>query len=332
VRLFVLLLAGPAFAFAQSTVTTYTPDLANGGQTVLSASTSSDHTQTQITQSLNGRQVPLEQHQERVIRSDANGSVTESIVRRADPTGQFFTTERTVTETRKNPDGSSTAQATTYRSDINGGDQLAERRTTGTHVSGKTTTVTIAIDQLGADGSLQTVEKRSDVTQDLSQGTEKKSSTTESIYRALPGESFHEAVRKVTTQTTSGDKTVEDTADYEPGAAAGDLQFQERRVSTTSKTPSGSQATIVDVYAPAADGVVQSSDDKPQLKQEQIITRVQNPDGSVVDTFSVREPNISNPTQLGAAREITRTVCTGNCGAPPAVPAEAPANDPTAKH
>ncbi len=308
----------------QSTTTTYTPDLANGGQTVLSASTSSDHTQSQITQSLNGRQVPLEQHQERVIRSDANSSVTESIVRRSDPTGQFVSSERTVTETHKNPDGSSTVQATTYRSDINGGDQLAERRTTETHIAGKTTTVDTAIDQPGTDGGLQTVEKRSDVTLDLSQGTEKKSSTTESIYRALPGQSFHEAVRKVTTQTTSGDKTVEDTADYEPGATVGDLQFQERRVSTTTKTPSGGQATIVDVYAPAADGVVQSSDEKPQLKQEQIITRVQNPDGSVVDTLSVRESNLSHPTELGAAREITRTVCTGNCGVAPAAPAPAP--------
>jgi len=56
------------------------------------------------------------------------------------------------------------------------------------------------------------------------------------------------------------------------------------------------------------------------------------PSTAVVDTFSVREPNISDPTSLGAVREITKTVCTGNCGGPPVTPAEAPANDPAAKH
>jgi hypothetical protein len=323
VKLFVLLSA-VALAFGQSTVTTYTADVPNGGFDVSSATSSSDHTQSQITQSINGTQVPLEQHQERVLRSDANSSVTESIVRRSDPTGQFVTTERTVTETRKNPDGSSTAQSTVYRSDINGSELPAERRTTDTRVAGPTTTVNTVIDRPGVNGSFQTVEKRSDITQDLTQGTEKKSTTMESVYRGSPEEGFREAVRKVVNSTVTDGRTVEDTTDYEQGATSGSLQFQERRVSTTAINPGGGQSTIVDVYAPSADGIVQSSDAQPQLKQEQIITRVQNPDGSVVDTFSVREPNVSDPTRLGAVRQITKTVCTGNCGAAPTTPPAAP--------
>lgn len=340
-RLFVLL-AGALFAGAagclclgQSTVTTYTPDLANGGYAVSSASSSSDHTQTQITQSLNGGQVPLEQHEQRVIRSDSTGSVIESIVRRYDPDGQFASTERTLTETHTHPDGSSTVQSTTFRADVNGTEQPVERRTVDTQVAGKTTTNNTVIEQPGQSGSLEPVEKQAEVTEDLSQGTQKKSSTTESIYRANPGEGFREAVRKVTTETQSDDQTVNDVTDYEPGTTAGSLEFQERRVSTTTTAPNGSQSTIVNVYAPSVDGVVQSSDQPPQLKQQQIITRIKNPDGSVVDTLSVREPNLSDPTRLGDARQITQTVCTGNCGgpptAPPAAPAQAPANDPAAK-
>lgn len=336
-RLFVLL-AGALFAGAagciclgQSTVTTYTPDLANGGYAVSSASTSSDHTQTQITQSLNGVQVPLEQHQQRVIRSDATGSVIETIVRRYTPDGQFASTERTVTETHTHADGSSTVQSSTYRTDVNGTEAPVERRTIDTQVAGKITTTNTVIEQAGQSGSFEPVEKHAEVTEDLSQGKEKKRSTTESIYRASAGEGFREAVRTVTTQTQSDDKTVEDVADYEPGITAGSLEFQERRVSTTTTTPGGNQSTIVNVYAPSADGVAQSPDAPPQLKQQQIITRIKNPDGSVVDTFSIREPNVSEPTELGAVRQITQTVCTGNCGAAPTVPPEAPPNDPAAK-
>jgi hypothetical protein len=337
VRLFVLL-AGALFAGAagciclgQSTVTTYTPDLANGGYAVSSASTSSDHTQTQITQSLNGGQVPLEQHEERVIRKDSTGSVTETIIRRYTPDGQFASTERTITESHTHPDGSSTVQSTTYRADVNGTEAPAERRTIDTQVAGKTTTTNTVIEQPGQSGSFETVEKQAEVTEDLSQGTQKKSSTTESIYRGIPGEGFREAVRKVITETQSDDQTVKDVTDYEPGSNAGSLQFQERRVSTTSTTPGGSQSTIVNVYAPSVDGVSPSSGDPPQLKQQQIITRIKNPDGSVVDTFSVREPNVSEPTELGDVRQITQTVCTGNCAGAPTAPPAAPPNDPAAK-
>jgi hypothetical protein len=321
---------------AQSTVTTYTADIPNGGFAVSSTTSSSDHTQAQLTQSINSTQVPLEQHQERVISSDANGSVIESIIRRSDPTGQFVTTERTVTETRKKGDGSSTTLATTYRSDINGTQLPAERRVTDTRVAGSTTTVNTVIDRPSVNGSFETVEKRAEVTQDLTQGTEKKRTTTESVYRGSPDEGFREAVRKVSNQTVSAGQTVEDTTEYEPGENSGSLQFQQRRVSTTTIARDGAQSTIVDVYAPSADGIVQSQGAQPQLKQEQVITRVKNPDGSTVDTFSVREPNVSDPTHLGDLRQITKTVCTGNCGSTPAAPSPAPpegtANDPTAKH
>jgi hypothetical protein len=307
-------------AAAQSTVTTYTPDLANGGETVLSTSSSSDHTQTQVTQSLNGQQVPLERHESRVISTDANGSVTETIVHRYDPNGQLISTERTVTDQRKTAGGGSTVRSTTYRSDINGSEQPAERSTIETRVSGATTTVDTVVDRPNASGSFQPVEKRVDVTQ----GTDKKSTTTESIYRADSNDGFREAAHKVINTTQAGGRTVVDTTDYEPGVTNGSLQFQERRVATTTSTPGGNQTTQIDVYAPAAYGQIQSADESPRLLQQQIVTSVKKPDGSVVETLSVRDSSVSDPNRLGDLRQVTQTLCTGKCdgGAPaPAAPA-----------
>lgn len=329
-KLLVLWAGCAALAGAQSTTTTYTADYANGGFAVSSVSSSSDHTQTQAGQSLNGGQVPLEKHEEHVIRSDANGSVTEAVVKHYDPTGQLVSTDRTVTEVRKSGNGS-TSQSTAYHTDVNGQEQVTERNTTETSTSGSTTTVNTTVDRPSPGGTFEAVEKRSEVTQTETQGKEKKSTTTESVYRGDPSEGFHEAERKVITATNTDGRTVTDTTDYGPGSTNGELQFQERRLSTTSIAPNGDQSTIVDVYAPSADGTVRDPNAAPQIKQEQIISRVKNPDGSVVDTFSIREPSVSDPTHLGDVRPISRTVCTGKCsGAPAASPAADSAATPAA--
>jgi hypothetical protein len=324
VKLYILALAA-ALTFAQSTTTTYTPDLLNGGVTSLATTTSSDHTQTQITQSLNGRPVPLEQHEERIISRAADGTVTtETIVRKYDPTGQLATTERTVTEQRDIPGGGSIVKSTTYKSDVNGDQQPAERRTVETTVSGATTTANTVVDRPGLDGSLQTTEKHAAVTV----ATKDLSTTTDSVYRPDPNGAFTEAERKAITETHSGNQTVVSTTEYQPNGTAGALQFQEQRVATTVTAPDGSQSTLVDVYAPSADGTVRSAGDPPQLKQQQIITHEKRPDGSYADVFSIREPSVSEPTLLGPARIVTQTVCTGKCDT---APVQAPPPDPAAK-
>ena len=273
-----------------------------------------------MTQSLNGREVPLEQHEERVLSRAADGTVTsEAIVRKYDPTGQFVTTERTVTEQRKTPDGGSIVKSTTYRSGINGDEQPAERRTVETHVSGSTTAVNTVVDRPGVDGSFQTAEKRSDVTNVTENSAAKKSSTTtESVYRGNPSDGFNEAERKVITETQSGNQTVVNTTLYQPDGNVGSLKFQEQRVATTVTAPDGSQSIQVDVYAPSADGHVQSAGSPPQLNQEQIITHEKRPDGSYADVFSIREPSVSDATRLGPPRIVTETVCTGKCDGTPA--------------
>src|SRR5215472_154144 len=98
---------------------------------------STDHTQTVLTRSINGRQIPLEQTESRVLSQSANGSVTERIVRRYDRNGQLTSTERTVTELQNRP-GGSTAKSTTYTTDLNGVLRETERKTVDTEKQGDT--------------------------------------------------------------------------------------------------------------------------------------------------------------------------------------------------
>jgi hypothetical protein len=320
-------LAAAAFALAQSTITTYTPDLLNGGFIPLTTTDASDHTQTQVTQSLNGRQVPLEQHEERVLSRGADGSMTtESIVRKYDPTGQLASTERIVTEQHPTAGGGSVVSSTTYRTNINGDSPPVEHRTVDTRVSGSTTSVNTVVERPSLDGSLQTAEKSSEVTE----STDTRKTTTESVYRRDSNDGFSEAERKVTTQASSGGQTVVTTTLYQPGGTAGALQFQEQRVATTTSNPDGTQVSRVAVYGPAADGEAQIAGAAPQLKQEQIVSQEKRADGSIAETFSIRETSVSEPSQLGPPRVITQTVCTGNCGGSVA-PVAAPPPDPAAK-
>ena len=110
---------------------------------------------------------------------DANGKVTERIVKSSTATGQVISTDRVMIEESKLPGGSSTVRETTYRNDLNGNFREAERKTIETRVSGSTTTASTVIDRPTLNGSLETVEKRSAVTE----GPADNQHTTESVYR-----------------------------------------------------------------------------------------------------------------------------------------------------
>jgi hypothetical protein len=313
VRLSVLLAvtAGFAFAQSQSASATITTDL-NGNQVVSASSTSSatatDSTQTKLTQSLNGRQVPLEQIEERVLRNDSTGKVTERIVRKYDPNGQLASTERVRTEEQANPGGGSTLRATTYRSDLNGRELEAERRVVDTKVAGGATTTETSVARPGVNGSFETTEKRTAV----SSGDDANKTTTETVYRPSVNGGLQEAVRRVIVATKSKDQTVEQAAQYEP-SVDGALQLRSQTVSTTTKQADGSETTQVNLYGADAPGQVRDESARQQLQQQQIVTRKKTADGSVIETLSVRRPSISDPNRLENPEKVSETVCTGKC-------------------
>src|SRR5580692_5157115 len=99
----------------------------------ISQTKSDGNSQTTVTtQSLNGRNVPLEQVEQHVLRDDASGKVIERIVRKFDPQGNALPPVRQRIEEQKRPDGSSNIQSTTFTTDINGNTQITEKAVTDT--------------------------------------------------------------------------------------------------------------------------------------------------------------------------------------------------------
>jgi len=70
---------------------------------------------TEKMQSINGRMVPLERVEEKVLRDDASGRLVERVIRRYDPQGNALPPTKETVDEQKKPDGSTTTQTTTYR-------------------------------------------------------------------------------------------------------------------------------------------------------------------------------------------------------------------------
>jgi len=305
-----------AFASAQSSSTTYTRDLNGNRVEGKFIETSAKGDRTERFQSINGRQVPVEQVTERVISDDANGKVTERIVQKFDPTGRPASTERVMIQETKLPGGGSTVRETTYRNDVNGGQREAVRTTIETRVSGSTTTASTVIERPGTSGSFETVEKRSSITE----GPADNQHTTASIYSRNVSGGFQETVRTVKTASTANNTTKESSATYEPGLN-GQLQLDSQSESTSSRQPDGTELVQTNLFTKTVAGNVQDSSGAMRVKEQQVIQRRTNPDGSLIETLSVRRPSVSDPNRLGELQKVSETVCKGKCQ-PEAAPAK----------
>jgi hypothetical protein len=295
-----------SLAAAQSTTNSYATDI-NGNRVVASTVISNDGDHKEVTQSINGRRVPLEQTDEKVLRQDANGKVTEKIVRKYDGNGQLASTEKVVTEEQKHGN-SSNVKTTTYRSDINGGMREAERKTEDNETQGAVTKTQIVTEKPTINGSFQAVEKRNAVTETAAD----KTHADETVYRLNPNGDYSAAVRNITDTTKTGNQTVTKAVEYEPLADASKMQLSRESVTTTTTQPDGSRLSQVDLYRASVPGLVRDPGSAPQLIEEQIIKRAPDSSG-VKQTVDVRRPTANDPNKLGPAQRISETVCTGKC-------------------
>jgi hypothetical protein len=308
-----LFIAAAAIAAAQSSTSTYQTDI-NGRRVELRSSDSTNGTRTERMQSINGRDVPLEQSDEKVLREDSSGKVVERIIRKYDATGRLTTTERVVSEQQNLPSGGSSVKQTTYRSDINGSMREAERRTTVTQVSGGNSTAETTVQRPSINGNFETAERRTSTTETGAN----TSQTSETVYRLGPSGQMSEALREIKVVTKKGDATTETSSVYEPnGANSGRLDLASQSVSTSFKRPDGTDVTEVSLYSRAAPGQAQTSSEPQQIKEQQLTERTTRPDGSVVETLSVRRPSLADPNRLGSLQKISETVCKGKCDAKP---------------
>jgi hypothetical protein len=265
---------------------------------------------TESRQSINGRSVPVEQVEQHVLRDDASGKLTERIIRRYDPQGNPMPSVRETVEEQKHPDGSSTIQSTTYRGDINGNTQVAERTTTDSHPSGAGETSETVVQRLTPDG-LATVEKRDAVV--VKQPTGYQSETT--TYRSDGNGGFFTAIRQTAEHTEQNSQSSDSSAEYESGQN-GELALHSQTVTKTVTRPDGSKDAVVEIYGRSVPGTVSGSDAGLTLQEQQVIETAPGPNNTMVQTLSVRRPSLADPKTLGPARQISETVCQGDCKPP----------------
>jgi hypothetical protein len=310
--LFFLLVSAASLAAQQSNVSSTTGVDINGnrvadGPAISQTKSATGSVTTETRQSINGGSVPMERVEEHVLRDDASGRVVERLIRRYDPQGNPMPSVKETIEEQKRADGSSTIQSTTYRGDINGNMQVIERTTTDSHPNSSGETSETIVQRPSADG-LRTVEKRDAVLVKQANGYQSETTT----YRNDGNGGFYTAVRQTTEHTEQNSQSSDSSAEYE-SAPNGQLQLHSQTVTETVTRPDGSKDVVVNIYGRSVPGTVTASDSPLKLQEQQVIETAPGPNNTLVQTLSVRRPTVSDPQTLGPARQLSQTVCQGDC-------------------
>lgn len=277
----------------------------------ISQTESPNGSQTLVTtQSINGRTVPMERVEQRVLRNDASGKVTERIVQRYDPQGNPLPPIRQVIEVEKRPDGSSTTQSTTYSANINGNTEVTEKSVTDTQKTASGETSETVVQRPTVNG-FETVEKQSQVVS--KQGKDYQADTT--TYRSDGNGGFYAAVRQTTVHKVQVSEVTDNSAEYERGPE-GQLELHGQTVTKTVTQPDGLKSSVVDIYGVNVPGIVTGSGSGLKLIEQDVIDNTPGPGNSMVQTLNVRRPTISDPNTLGPERQLSETVCKGDCKPP----------------
>lgn len=305
----------PCVLAQDRTTTQYVYDL-EGRRVPWSTSTAGTGGTVQTTRNVNGREVPQEKVEEKVVEGPGGVKTVERTVRRFDFEGRPLPPERTVSQETKNPDGSTSVVTTVFRGDLNGRLTPSERTTVITRGAGDATHSEKLVERTGVSGKLEPFEKR--VAQ--VSGTADRSETEETVFRVDTNSRFTEAARNVIRQRKENGVVIEQTDEFE-SASTGAMQLSRQTVSRVVKNPDGSESRVVDVFGNSATGRA-VAEKGMQLRERQIVERKPTADGGFVESFSIQRPGLTNTKELGPATKISETVCSGKCAAPAATPAK----------
>ncbi len=278
----------------------------------ISQTKSANGSQTMVTtQSINGRTVPMEQVEERVLRNDSRGKVTERIVRQIRSAGQSPCPRcGKPSRNRSGPTAVPPSRAPPIRTDINGNTQITEKSVTDTQKNGSGETSETVVQRPTVNG-FETVEKQSEVVSKQGNNYQAESTT----YRRDGNGGFYPAVRQTTEHTVQGSKSPT-TARNTSEAPNGELQLHGQTVTKTVTRPDGSKDAVVDIYSRNVPGTVSGNESGLKLEEQQTIESAPGPGNTVVQTLSVRRPTVSDPGTLGPPRQLSQTVCKGDCKPP----------------
>lgn len=222
--------------------------------------------------SINGRPVPVESVEDRIVSKSESGQVVERTVIRYDADGNPGPPEKMRIEQAKHPGGGETVSTTLWRGDWNGNLALAERSVAEKRPDGSAET---RIERPAENGSLEMVERVTLAVQD--------SRAEATRYRRDANGGFYAAEREVTVTTKRDGEITADTTRYRPGSTA-EFEPAERMVSRTIVRPDGSKVEETDVYSKLGADVSSEPRLARQIRQEQ----TSGPGGAAVTVTSVR--------------------------------------------
>ena len=256
--------------------------------------------------SINGRMVPVQSTEDRVLRQDPQGKSVERIVRKYDQNGNPVPAAKVLTEETKNPDGSTTITSSAYEADLNGNMRLSERSTTQIR-KGATTETTTTVERTGLNGSLQTTERAMSVERPAAGGSQVEST----VYRRDVSGNFTPVAQDIKQISKKGAEETVDDSHYEIDAT-GKLVLASRAIDHVKKNPNGSSVTETDVYSKFSVGRTQdaTATGEPKLQQQVRRERAVGPDGTVVETTSARARLPNDQSQFGTYEKASQVTYT----------------------
>lgn len=275
------------------------------GPTITSRAGANANSQTELRQSVNGRMMPVQSTNERVISDDGRKRVVERVVKRYDPMGGTGMTEKVLIEQEKQGSDMVT-RTSTYRSDLNRNLMLSERTMSESRQSGNTTVTNETVQKPNINGGVDTAERKT--TAVTVQGKDESRSTV--VYRKNENGQFYEAIRQAAETKQAPGVTTENESTYE--SYGGQFRLVGQKVKRTVKAGSGEQVEE-SLYKMNVPGVARSgADQSPQLVEQRMISR-QVSANEVKETVDVRRTSLSSPDRLGAPVRERESVCTGTC-------------------
>ncbi len=254
--------------------------------------------------SANGRMVPVQTMEDKVVNPDPNNKVVERVIRKYDANGNPAQAIKVRIEQKKNPDGSTTIQSVSSQSDVNGNEQVFERATTQVRKSTATETST-TVERATLNG-FQTVERDMRVERPTSGGSQ----VDATVYRRDLNGNFAPFAQDTQQTSKSGADVSTDAAHYELGPD-GKLTLYSRSVDRTRTNPDGTQVTDTDVYSRFShDKTADINAAQPRLQEQVHRETAKGPNGEVVETVSVRGRLPLDPSRFGTLEKVSQTTYT----------------------
>jgi hypothetical protein len=255
----------------------------------------------------NGRMIPVESTEDKVIHQDSRTKIVERVIQKYDGDGRPTPPVKVRIEEKKNPDGTTTIQSTAFQGDVNGNLRVLERSTTQTRqdAAGSTSTTTVELPNI--NGSLQPWER----TQSVEKRGVASSRVDATTYRRDVNGGFSPIAQEVKqiTRDASGQETTDSTR-YET-IHSGKLEFTSRTVERVKKNADGSEVAETDVYSRFSAGRAGDVNaDAPRLQEQVHRERKPGPGGVVVETTSVRARVPNDPSRFGNYEQVSQVTYT----------------------